>query len=54
MLRVRYRAEADKPPVEFWWHAPLTSVVGPKKCPGSGAPMQASWKFCPWSGKPAK
>ena len=54
VLRVRYRAEADKPPVEFWWHAPLTSVVGPKKCPGSGAPMQASWKFCRWNGKPAK
>ncbi len=54
VLRVRYRAEADKPPAEFWWHAPLTSVVGPKKCPGSGAPMQASWKFCPWSGKPVE
>ncbi len=54
MLRVRYRAEAGKPPAEFWWHAPLTSVVGAKKCPGSGAPMQASWKFCPWNGKPAE
>jgi hypothetical protein len=53
VLRIRYRATAGVRPVEFWWHAPLTAVDGAKKCPGTGAPMEASWKFCPWSGKPA-
>ncbi len=38
-------------PLEFWWHAPLTAIEGSKKCPGSGAPMEASWTWCPWNGK---
>jgi len=57
VVRVRYKGEAGAAPLEFWWHAPLTAVAGSKKCPGSGAPMEASWTHCPWNGKkpePAK
>ncbi len=51
VMRVRYKGETDQPPLEFWWHAPLTAVEGTRKCPGSGAPMEASWSYCPWNGK---
>ena len=51
VVRVRYKGETGAAPLEFWWHAPLTAVAGSKKCPGSGAPMEASWSFCPWNGK---
>ena len=54
VLRVRYKGAPDRPPLEFWWHAPLTSVNGARKCPGSGAPMEASWTHCPWNGKPVE
>jgi hypothetical protein len=52
VLRVRYKAEPGQSPIELWWHAPLTAVKGKQRCPGSGAPMEANWKFCPWNGKP--
>lgn len=51
MIKIRYKARADEDPLEFWWHGPLTDVVGPKTCPGSGEPMEASWEYCPWNGR---
>lgn len=49
-LRVRYKlAPGDE--VEFWWHSPLSAVMGQKQC-ANGAPAEASWSFCPWDGKP--
>lgn len=54
VLRVRYKAAPTGPPLEFWWHAPLTAVKGAGKCPGSLAPTEASWTHCPWSGKPVE
>lgn len=48
-LRVRYRAVPDVDPIEFWWHTPLTSVVGAKRCK-SGEQAEASWQYCPWDG----
>ena len=51
VMRVRYKGEAGQPPLEFWWHGPLSAIEGRKKCPGSGAPMEASWTYCPWNGK---
>jgi hypothetical protein len=54
VIKVRYKARADQEPLEFWWHGPLTDVVGYKTCPGSGAPMEASWEYCPWNGQKAR
>ena len=48
-LRVRYRAVPDVDPVEFWWHTPLTSIAGAKRCK-SGERAEASWQYCPWDG----
>lgn len=48
-IRLRYRALPDVDPVEFWWHAPLTSIAGEKRCK-SGAIAEASWQYCPWDG----
>ena len=50
-VQVRYQAEPTGGPAEFWWHAPLTAVMGEKRC-ANGAPAEASWAFCPWDGKP--
>ena len=51
LIKVRYKARADEDPLEFWWHGPLTDVVGSKTCPGSGEPMEANWEYCPWNGR---
>jgi len=53
LIKVRYKARADEEPIEFWWHGPLTDVVGARTCPGSGEPMEASWDYCPWNGRKA-
>jgi hypothetical protein len=49
-VRVRYKA-APGDEAEFWWHGPLTAIMGGKVC-ANGAPAEASWSFCPWDGKP--
>jgi hypothetical protein len=36
--------------VKLLWHAPLTAVVGPKRCPEGGEELEASWRHCPWHG----
>lgn len=50
-LRVRYKMGASGEDAEFWWHAPLTAVDGPKRCKG-GELAEASWSYCPWDGTP--
>ena len=50
-IRVKDKARPGEKPLEFWWHGPLTDIVGPKSCPGSGEPMEASWEYCPWNGR---
>ncbi len=50
-LRMVYQAAAKGEPLEFYWRAPMTAVVGPKQCPGTGETMEAHWIFCPWSGQ---
>lgn len=54
VLRLTYRATPGEDPIEFWWHSPLTSIVGGNKCKGTGAPMEASWTHCPWGGAPVE
>ena len=48
-LRIDYRAVAAGDPLEFWWHAPLTAVAGPRRCE-TGELAEASWRYCPWDG----
>lgn len=52
-FHVTYKAVPDHDPAEFWWHGPLTTVEGAKRCK-RGDPAQASWKFCPWDGAELK
>ena len=48
-MLLRYRAVPDVAPIEFWWHAPLSSIAGAKRCK-SGEKAEASWQYCPWDG----
>lgn len=50
-VEVRYRPKGEAP-IGFSWKAPLTSVVGPTRCPRGGEDLQASWRYCPWHGVP--
>jgi hypothetical protein len=50
-LKLLYQASPKGDPLEFYWRGPLTAVVGPKRCPGTGETMEAHWTFCPWSGQ---
>jgi hypothetical protein len=49
-LSMDFRFTDDGPVHEFRWHTPLTSVVGEKKCPKGGEPLEASFVYCPWHG----
>ncbi|MFQ5697091.1 MAG: hypothetical protein ACE5IL_02265 [Myxococcota bacterium] len=49
-LRLRYRESPSAEPLEVWWHGPLTAVAGKQRC-SDGAPAEASWRFCPWTGE---
>lgn len=56
-LALEFRFTEDGPVHEYRWHAPLTSLVGVRKCPKGGEPLEASWTYCPWHGQklePAK
>lgn len=35
----------------YQWDLPLSSLLPEKVCPVDNAPMDGSWKFCPWHGK---
>jgi hypothetical protein len=51
-LAARYRADGEAP-IPLQWRAPLTAVVGSKRCPKGGEDLEASWSYCPWHGVPA-
>jgi hypothetical protein len=50
---VRYKLTGPEP-VSAAWRAPLTSVVGPRRCPKGGESLEASWAYCPWHGVPVE
>ena len=52
-VQARYTPE-DTPPVSFTWVAPLTAVVGVRRCPEGGEDLEASWAYCPWHGVPVE
>ncbi len=49
-LTIDYVQGDEEDAVEYVWHAPLTSVVGPQTCPDGGESLEAHFKFCPWHG----
>jgi hypothetical protein len=56
-LALEFRFTDDGPVHDIRWHAPLTSLMAPRKCPKGGEPLEASWSYCPWHGvklEPAK
>ena len=53
-LTIRYEQAEDEDPLEYLWHAPLTSVAGPIRCPEGGEELEAHFKFCPWHGVKAR
>jgi hypothetical protein len=53
-LRVEYRFEDGGPAQTVYWHAPFTSIAGPRTCPKGGEPLEASFEYCPWHGVKAK
>lgn len=48
---VRARYQVAEKPLEFFWHSPLTSVAGPRADPKTSEPLEASWRFNPWTGE---
>jgi hypothetical protein len=50
-LSARYEFGDGAAPVEVYWRGPLTSVVGARRDPETGEPLDASWKFNPWTGQ---
>jgi hypothetical protein len=56
-LALEFRFTDDGPVHDVRWHTPLTSVMGTRKCPKGGEPLEASFAYCPWHGvklEPAK
>ncbi len=49
-LHARYEIKPGATPLEFFWRAPLTAIAGSRRDPKSGEPIEASWKFNPWTG----
>jgi hypothetical protein len=49
-VQLRY-AVAGKEPLDFHWHGPLTAVAGGRRDPKTGEPVEASWRFNPWTGE---
>lgn len=50
VVRARYQVGAEKP-LEFFWHTPLTAVAGSRADPKTAEPLEASWRFNPWTGE---
>lgn len=50
VLRARYTPGGDTPPLDLVWHVPLTAVAGPRQDPQTGEPLEASWRYNPWTG----
>jgi hypothetical protein len=51
VLRVRYEPAGGVPPLDLVWHAPLTAVAGSRADPQTGEPVEASWRYNPWTGE---
>jgi hypothetical protein len=49
-LALEFRFTDDGPVHDIRWHAPLTALMAPRKCPKGGEPLEASWTYCPWHG----
>jgi hypothetical protein len=49
-LKIEFRFDKDSKPHELYWHAPFTSIAGPKICPKGGETLEASFEWCPWHG----
>ncbi len=49
-LTIDYVQGDEEDAVEYVWHAPLTSLAGPRTCPESGESLEAHFRFCPWHG----
>lgn len=52
LLRVRYALGEGKEPLELFWRAPFTAIAGGRRDPTTGEPLEASWRFNPWTGEP--
>jgi hypothetical protein len=50
VFELEYRFDDKAEAQRIYWHAPFTSIVGAKKCPRGGEPLEASFDFCPWHG----
>ena len=50
IIRARYQTGEEKP-IELFWHTPLSSVASPRSDPKTGEPLEASWRFNPWTGE---
>lgn len=49
-VEVEFRFELDSEAHVLVWRAPLTSIVGPQRCPVGAEELDAAWKFCPYHG----
>ncbi len=49
-IEVEFRFELDSAAHLLVWRAPLTSIVGPQRCPVGAEELDAAWKFCPYHG----
>ncbi len=49
-LAITYSQGESNEALRLLWHAPLTSVVGPPRCPEGGEDLEAHWVYCPWHG----
>jgi hypothetical protein len=52
-VEARYTPEGTEP-ISLVWRAPLTAVVGPRRCPKGGEELEADWNYCPWHGVPSE
>jgi hypothetical protein len=50
VLELDFRFDPDGKVQQVSWHAPFTSIVGARKCPKGGEPLEASFDYCPWHG----
>jgi hypothetical protein len=51
VFQVEYTLDPERKPLLFRWHAPLNAVVGSQTDPLTGEPLDASWRYNPWTGK---
>jgi len=54
ILEVHYTQTGSNESFDFYWHSPLTSLAGTKRCPKGHELLEASWHYCPWHGVPVR